>query len=260
MKQKFKREGVLALVVILILFVSFCGIKFIKHEKSQQDRIANLEGKVNLLQAESNKCAVDWDTDDYNYLAIGNSITIHSLNEYWWNECGMAATSTENDYVHIFTSALDAKSYAYNFATWELMGHDRGETLSLLDGLLSEELDLVTIQLSENASDLSTFESDFEELIKYVQKSAPDTQILVIGDFWDIEKKDEMKQKACEETGVEFISLDEIKGLEEYQCGMNTTVYDSEGNPHTVEHAGVAGHPGDLGMKWIADRIVEEVK
>lgn len=108
---------------------------------------------MNLLQAESNKNTVDWNSDDYNYLAIGNSITIHLLNEYWWNECGMAATSAENDYVHIVTSTLDAKSYAYNFATWELMGHDRGETLPLLDGLLSEELVLVTIQLSENASD-----------------------------------------------------------------------------------------------------------
>ena len=172
----------------------------------------------------------------------------------------MAATTAENDYVHLVASALDAKSYAYNFATWELMGHDRGETLPLLDGFLSEELDLVTIQLSENASDLSTFESDFEELIRYVQKGAPDAQILVIGDFGDKEQKDEMKQKASEENGVEFISLDEIKGSEEYQCGMDTTVYDSEGNPHTVEHAGVADHPGDLGMKWIADRIIQLVK
>ena len=79
-----------------------------------------------------------------------------------------------------------------------------------MDGLISEELDLVTIQLSENASDLSTFESDFEELIRYVQKCAPDAEVLVIGDFWDKELKDEMKQKASEETGVEFISLDEI--------------------------------------------------
>ena len=172
----------------------------------------------------------------------------------------MAATTAENDYVHLVASALDAKFYAYNFPTWELMGHDRGEILSLLDGLLSEELDLVTIQLSENATDLSTFESDFEELIRYVQKGAPDAQIFVIGDFWNTEQKDEMKQQACEATGVEFISLDEIKGLEKYQCGMDTTVYDSDGGSHTVEHAGVADHPGDEGMKWIADKIIEVVK
>lgn len=96
--------------------------------------------------------------------------------------------------------------------------------------------------------------------IRYVQKGAPAAQILMIGDFWSKEQKDEMKQKACEETGVEFTSLGEIKGLEEYRCGMNTIVYDSDGGPHTVDHVGVADHPGDPGMKWIADRIIEVVK
>ena len=99
-----------------------------------------------------------------------------------------------------------------------------------------------------------------EELIRYIKKGAPDAQLLVIGDFWDKAQKDEMKQQACEATGVEFISLDEIKGLGEYQCGMDTTVYDSDGSSHTVEHSGVAKHPGDLGMKWIADRIIDVVR
>ena len=52
----------------------------------------------------------------------------------------------------------------------------------------------------------------------------------------------------------------QIKGKDKYYCGMETTVYDSEGNPHTVEHSGVARHPGDEGMKWIADKSIEEVK
>ena len=259
MKHKSQKGG-LTLSLILILSILFCGIKFIKHEKSQQDRISSLEGKVSLLQAERSKSTIDWSSDDYNYLAIGNSITIHSLNEYWWNECGMAATTEDNDYVHHVASSLDAKFYAYNFATWEMMGHDREEALSLLDGLLSDELDLVTIQLSENLSDLSTFEPDFEELIRYVQKGAPNAQLLVIGDFWDKGQKDNMKQQACEETEVKYISLDEIKAMDQYQCGMKTTVYDSDGNPHTVEHSGVARHPGDAGMKWIADQIIEAVK
>ena len=41
---------------------------------------------------------------------------------------------------------------------------------------------------------------------------------------------------------------------------LDTTVYDSDGGPHTVEHAGVADHPGNAGMKWIAEKIIEVVK
>ena len=41
---------------------------------------------------------------------------------------------------------------------------------------------------------------------------------------------------------------------------MGTTFYDNNINPHIVEHAGVANHPGDAGMKWIADRVLEKVK
>lgn len=41
---------------------------------------------------------------------------------------------------------------------------------------------------------------------------------------------------------------------------MNATVYGNDSNTHTVEHVGVAKHPCDGGMKWIARRIIEVVK
>lgn len=243
----------------MLLAAILCGLKVIKHEKSQQERIANLEAKISIIQAENDKDVVNWEPDSYNYLAIGNSITKHPINEYWWNECGMAASTTDKDYVHIVSNALNANYYAYNFVTWETMSHDRGESLSMLDGMLSDALDLITIQLSENVTDLSTFETDFEELIRYVQKKCPKAKIIVVGDFWDA-KKDAMKIKSCEATNVVFASLDEIRGSIEYKCGTGTTVYDEAGNPHTVEHKGVAEHPNDEGMQWIANAILQAVK
>lgn len=177
----------------------------------------------------------------------------------------MAATKLENDYVHQLSALMQKNKkekvvpFAYNFSVWEVQSADRAETLPLLDGSLSDKLDLVTIQLSENASDLTTFESDYEELIRYVQKGAPNARIMVVGDFWDKSEKDSMKKEACEKCGVSFVSLDEIKGKEKYQCGLGTTVYDEEGNPHVVEHDGVAMHPGDEGMKWIAEKILTDL-
>ncbi|HBI63203.1 MAG TPA: hypothetical protein DDY31_18685 [Lachnospiraceae bacterium] len=248
-------------VFFLFLFAAaLCGVKLVKHEKLQQERLLSLEADVKLIYEKNNQPAAKWNPDGYNYLAIGNSITKHPVNEYWWNECGMAASTAENDFVHIISSKLNAKPYAYNFAAWEMTGHDRGEVLSLLDGVLGDALNLVTIQLSENVSDLSAFESDFEELIRYVQKGAPNAQIIVVGDFWDKGQKDKMKMESCSAAKVDFVSLDGIKGQAKYQCGVGTTVYDKEGSSHIVEHAGVAQHPNNEGMRWIAEKILDMVK
>lgn len=247
------------LVAFLLLTIAYCALKVINHEKSQQIRLTNLEAKLSMLQDKNDENTVKWNSNNYNYLAIGNSITKHEINGYWWNECGMAASTEDKDYVHLVSNSLNANYYAYNFAVWEMISHDRGETLSVLDKMLSDELDLVTIQLSENILDMSTFETDFEDLIRYIQERCPQAKIVALGDFWDA-KKDEIKIRACEKTNIVFAGLDEIRGLSEFECGVGTSVYDNSGNPHLVEHKGVAKHPNDKGMKQIANAILLAVK
>jgi len=111
-----------------------------------------------------------------------------------------------------------------------------------LDKYLSDELDLITIQLSENVSDVSTFREDFEELCRYIIQKSPSAQIIVIDDFWDSGEKSSMKVNATRSCNVDFVSLDEIKGNADYQAGLGTIVYDQNGNGHVIEHEGVAGH------------------
>ena len=200
----------------------------------------------------------------YSYLAIGNSITVHYLADYWWNECGMAATSSENDYYHIVLNKLkernsEVSSYACNFGSWEVLYTDRAETIDVLDCYLDESLDLITVQLGENVKNLDTFESDFEYLIDYIKAAAPSAEIIVIGDFWEIENRDAIKKKVSEKCNVKYISLNEIKDNKEYQCGMGTEVYGEDGKAHIVEHSGVAAHPNDKAMKFIADKIIENI-
>ena len=255
----------IAVIVLVCLFLvgGFCGYKLFKHEKEQNQKIRDLGIQVSLLKAKMNPAQVSWLDDGFNYLAIGNSITAHPLASYWWNKSvGMAASTEDKDYVHLIAASLPehSKVHAYGSAVWEAQAHDRAETLSLLDGYLSDKLNLVTIQLSENATDISTFETDYVELIEYVKKGAPNAQIIVIDDFWDAGEKARMKKAAAEKTGVDFVSLEEIKGKPEYRAGLGTVVYDKEGHEHVIEHDGVAKHPGDKGMAYIAEAVKAAIR
>lgn len=90
--------------------------------------------------------------------------------------------------------------------------------------------------------------------------SAPNAQIIVIDDFWDGGEKSKMKQLAAEKENVDFVSLKDIKGKVEYQVGLGTVVYDKDGNEHVIEHEGVAKHPGDKGMEYIAEAVEKVVE
>lgn len=261
----------IALVIIvgcLLLGVGgYCGYRLIRHEKNQNQQIAEMQKTISKLSQDLSALKemiedVEWLDDGYNYLAIGNSLTLHIIKSFWWNEIGMAASDADHDYYHIVLKYLEdnnesVKGVPYNFSRWETLSHDRDETLEYLNHYLSPKLDLVTVQLAENASDLSTYEEDYESLLNYIKEKAPNARILVIDDFWGQDNRAELKKAAAEKTGAEFVSLEGITDNEEYYCGLGTIVYGADGKEHVVEHAGVAKHPGDKGMAAIAERIIE---
>ena len=202
--------------------------------------------------------------DKINYVCIGNSITLHSQCDYWWEERGMASTSIDTDYVHLLSSffANDFSSVSYNaiaFSDWEKTSWDRAETLSQINSHVNADIDLIIIQLGENANDTSTLEEDFIELITYCANRTNGAPIIVLGEFWKDPVKDIAKINACKETGATFISLREIQ-TEEYQCGINTQVLGADMDYHIVTHDGVAVHPNDKAFQYIASKIYNLVK
>lgn len=261
-----RRKVVVAVISFIIVFsMGVSGYKCIQNEINQNEKISELQNDITFLKTElkeqNNSKRVNYSDTAFNYVAIGNSITKHVINDYWWNEIGMAATSQDKDYVHLISSYLEdlhgeVCMNAVNFSVWEMQVADRAETYQILDYYLDERLDLVTIQLGENVNDIVTY----EELINYIHKHAPHAQIIVIDDFWSGDDKSTLKKKAANNTGADFVSLSLIKGSPEYQCGIGATVYDSEGREHIVQHDGVAAHPGDKGMKYIADAVISVIE
>lgn len=267
--NKLLRLGLIVALTIILIAGVLIGFKFVAYERGQSNQIATMRGDIQLLQeklsSSQNVETIDYSENGYNYLAIGNSITKHALADFWWNEIGMAATNEEFDYYHIVVDYLkrtygEVNTHVLNFSVWERLSSDRSKALELIDAYLSTELDLVTIQLGENASDISTFESDYEELINYVKNKAPEAKIVVVGDFWSNGERDSFKAKAAKNCGALFADLSEIRDVKKYQCGLGTIVYDDKGQPYTVEDMGVAAHPGNNGMNEIANSIIDVLK
>ena len=263
--------------MVLAFIIGFIGcysvFRYIKHENRQKQDILRLQSSIDNLQNEldnqvqqvkelAKNSPIYWLDNGVNYLAIGNSITTHGLADYWWNDgVGMAASSEEHDFVHLVSKWLQeidnkpVKTYAYNFYTWEAQATDRAETLQLLDYYLSDKIDLITIQLGENVTDISNYKEDCQEMYRYIMQKAPNAKIIVIDDFWENSDKSLLKEEAAKVCDVNFVSLNEIKGNSEYQAGMGTAVKDKDGNEHIINHSGVAKHPGDKGMAYIAESI-----
>ena len=268
MKDK-KRLKIVIVILCLTAFFVCSGLlawKVYQHEKKQSQDIADLKGKIGILNSRiEERESIVWTEEEYNYLAIGNSITRHGAGSYWWNDRnGMAASDADHDYYHIVLNHLEGvygkvHGEVAGLSTWESQSHDRDEVLVLLDRFLNEKINLVTIQLGENAENLDTYERDYESLIHYIQGRCPKAKVIVIGDFWSAGNRDHLKAEAAKNAGAEYVSLEGIKDNKDYYAGMGTTVYDDEGNPHTIDHAGVANHPGDQGMAVIAERIISVI-
>lgn len=230
----------------------------VKEEPAEtEETIATEETEVETEETETEE---EYSPDTVNYLAIGNSITRHQLSDYWWGDWGMAASTEENDYFHLVKQKLKEKhgkvsAKSFNFYAWEPQASDRAEALMLLDNYLSEDLDYVSIQLGENVSDTTTFEGDFDELVRYIQTRAPKAKIVIIGNFWTDNTVDELKMRVAIRYSLPCIDLAEIRDNAAYQCGMGTVVYDAAGNPHQVTHEGTAKHPNDAAMAYIADKV-----
>ena len=275
-----KSRKAIAITVIISICVTVClgflGFKLYNHEKWQTQQIKNLMSENEELQSQNDKLnkkiselstivdtKIEYNKDGYNYLAIGNSITIHPKADYWWNEIGMAATTADKDYFHIVESYLKEQhteftGYAYNYFEWEAQANDRSETFSLLDGYLSKDINLITLQLSENVTELSTFSEDYTNMIKHIKEECPSAKIIMIDDFWD-DNKSTIKREIANENGLAFADLSEIRNKSEYQCGIGTVVYGDDGEAHIVEHDGVAIHPNDKAMQYIADKVIEAI-
>jgi hypothetical protein len=194
-------------------------------------------------------------------LFLGNSITLHGPNTNigWTGNWGMAASSKDKDYVHLVTRELaehtgaqpqimvrNIADFERNYATYDVDGR--------MKDLFAFDPDLVVLAIGENVPAL-TSESDkakFKAGVLSILRCAHAQRhplVVVRSCFWADAAKDEMLRQACQEAEAIFVNAGPIGG----------EAANAARSERNIAHGGVAGHPGDRGMKALADAILQVV-
>ncbi len=190
-------------------------------------------------------------------LFLGNSITLHGPAPQigWTGNWGMAASACEKDYVHRLVAHIakaagdEPRMMARNIADFE-----RGLGAFNIRESLKDELafkpDVIILAIGENVASPKTdearaqFSTAFTNLLKELKQHGQPT-IIVRSQFWQDAEKDQLMKKASTDAGVLFLDISQLGS-----AAANFARAERQ-----IDHAGVAGHPGDKGMQALADAL-----
>jgi uncharacterized protein len=194
-------------------------------------------------------------------LFLGNSITLHGpkADIGWAGNWGMAASSEDKDYVHLVTGAIARHTGSMpQIMVRNIADFERNYTTYDVDAemkdLFAFDPDLVVLAIGENVPALASenAKAPFKAAVMNILRCALAKRhplVIVRSCFWADASKDDVLRQACREANAIFVDAGPL-GRE---------VANAARSERSFAHDGVASHPGDRGMKALADAIVQAV-
>ncbi|MBU1371287.1 MAG: SGNH/GDSL hydrolase family protein [Bacteroidetes bacterium] len=188
-------------------------------------------------------------------LILGNSITFHKADESlgWKNNWGMAASVQDSDYVHILTRKFKIENPEVNlkyinFSQFE--NEYEKYSLNNIDSLKQFKPNLLILRIGENVNvnkiEINDFSAHYKDLIKYFQNNNPSLKVICVSNFWRSPEVEDIIKKSANSEGASYVSLSHLDKEEFTAWGL-------------FNNPAVGSHPGNKGMKAIADLIWQEI-
>jgi hypothetical protein len=201
----------------------------------------------------------------YKILVLGNSIARHGkAEEIGWtaHDGGMAATTEDKDYVHLLFKKMEALLPNRKICLREasLVKFERefpSFDFTTIDYLVGFKPDLVIFQLGENASfnEENTpllFQQKYVDLINCFKKDR-NPLILCTTPFFPNLKKNEIMEQVALTTNSYLVDLSHLRLMDAQNYAVDELNYAGDKSGWKV--AGIGLHPGDYGMKSIAQQM-----
>ncbi len=194
-------------------------------------------------------------------LFLGNSITMHGpAPEIGWSgNWGMAATAQGRDYVHLLLGLMAEATQAKPEAMIEnVVDFEREHATCDVGVRFRKEAefkaDVIVVAIGENVPGLASqeaqerFRTAFAAMLG-VLKQGGQPALFVRSSFWPDKVKDGILRQVCTEAGGTFVDISSLGGDESLYARAE----------RKIGHQGVGVHPGDKGMKAIADLVWEAI-
>lgn len=192
-------------------------------------------------------------------LFAGNSMAWHApkADIGWSGDWGMAASKRENDYVHQ-TMRLVREKYpnmriALHNAHIGRRNMNNDNVFDEYSNLKDFDADAVVIVIGENIVENEHTQDEladkFSEIISYLRKGKSNVPVFISKPFlWEKPIVCKAIEKAAAESNAMIMDMSELsQDLSFRAIGK-------------FEHSGVVAHPGDKGMKMIADIIYRNLE
>lgn len=168
----------------------------------------------------------------------------------------MAASSAERDYVHLTMEGIRALRPGAAFRILQLASWERGleramEALEPFEEIARWGADLIVVRIGENIpAEGATAEALAPAFLQMIDFFNPcnRSQVVISDMFWPHSAKDGAVRTVAQLRGYPLVSLGDL-GMRDDMKALGL-----------FAHAGVAAHPGDLGMQAIAGALLAAIR
>ena len=202
-------------------------------------------------------------------LFVGNSLVFGMKMMY-----GMCSDAPDKDYFHYVTEYVRGKNSECVFQKLYGSDYEACESLEAFESWYSKDenlythrpscesftsdIDLIIIQLGDNINTDAkndTFKTSGDLFIERVKKASPNARIIWVHGWYNRQPTYDYISSLCERWGIERIDIRDLRCLEN-EAHNQDTYLDKDGTLATINDAWKT-HPGNGGMKKIAERIIE---
>ena len=207
------------------------------------------------LEVTNDSLMVNAGDSTLNILFLGNSLTRHPLIEDF-QPCmkvrGMMATTPDKDYVHQLVAMIarnrkmNVQYSIANIADFERTFTNHPFSMQKLDNAEIKQPDILIVQIGENVreediKDSKKFEDEYVKLLS----NFPHAKRIITLPFWPSKRKEYAVSDVAIRTNSYLVDISHL--------GDGTDPQNFAKSFKKYKTPGVGEHPGDVGMKHIAD-------